>query len=486
MKEKNENSIDITSKIWKLSKIALAVLLAFGDIHLVFIKGINAPEMLDLLTALIVTLIVPVLGVIPFDLCDCFILCTALINIMLRAYFVRYVTSMFLLVYMVLMCLIMWVKTKKFGEHGIGVFFVMLIGAASVELYDAVFQKFLGLYYDLAREHNWKIIEKALFLFLCCAVFLLMFIALLKLVSLIFKRWRDILDTVSRKFHNMEIYVLALSAFTLVCLSLISLFFPYNDGSVFYEHYFKRIYYVIFAILLLVEIVFVCMLLRTVSMREKMTAAENDKNLIAAYNSQLEDNLESMREVRHDVKNLFLTMSGFVDRSGDEEMKRFYRENIVPFVEDSLVRNDLSNTLRTLHDDSLKAFLYYKIIEITSHEVKAAVEITSPLAEIGGGGDFVRVIGILLDNAAEEAALIPDGVVKVKIYEDDGSCYVKISNVCRNEVRERGVIPGTTGKGLGRGKGLLILEKILSRYGNIVLSSYFTAEEFVQLLTIAK
>ncbi len=486
MKSKIDRQNEGVVTVRKALKFALAVLLFLGDAFFILTERINAPETLDLLTAFIVTLIVPVLGVIPFRLYDCFVLCTSLIIIIVRFHVVRYTTSLFLLVYMVLLCLILWLKTGKFGEHGIGVFFVVLIGTTSIELYYATVWKFLDIYYRLGRKYNWKVIEKALFLLFCCGVFLVLFIALLKLISLIFKRWRDVLDTFSLKFHNLEVYVLMLTAFMLTCLTLINLFFPHDDGSLIYERYFRRIYFAVFAILLLVEIVFVCLLLRTVSIREKMTAAENDKNLIAAYNSQLEDNLESMQEVRHDVKNLFLTMSGFVERSEDEEMKRFYRENIVPFVEDSLVRNELSNSLRALSNDSLKAFLYYKIIEITSRGVRVSVEITSPLAECAGGGDFVRVIGILLDNAAEEAALILGGGVKVKISEDDGSFYVKISNACRKEVRERGVIPGTTGKGLGRGKGLLILEKIISRYDNIVLSSFFTEDEFVQLLTIAK
>ena len=97
----------------------------------------------------------------------------------------------------------------------------------------------------------------------------------------------------------------------------------------------------------------------------------------------------------------------------------------------------------------------------------------------------MRVLGILIDNAAEEA-LLSGGSVFIKIAEDTAGVGIRIENDIRPETESRGVVAGTTDKGLGRGNGLLIAQKIIARYDNIILNSYFADGRFVQSLMIIK
>ncbi len=70
--------------------------------------------------------------------------------------------------------------------------------------------------------------------------------------------------------------------------------------------------------------------------------------------------MENIRNIKHDIKNLFLTMGWFVEKSGDEEMKVFYTENIVPFAKQELQKNDLYMKLFNVHDESLKWIIMMK------------------------------------------------------------------------------------------------------------------------------
>ena len=70
--------------------------------------------------------------------------------------------------------------------------------------------------------------------------------------------------------------------------------------------------------------------------------------------------------------------------------------------------------------------------------------------------------------------------------ETEKELRIRIANDVRPDVRSRGIVPGTTDKGLGRGQGLLIAGKILRRYPNLFLNSYFTEEGFVQCLVLLK
>lgn len=447
--------------------------------------SVNSVYAADLISLILLTAIVPLLGLVPFSIYDCFLMCPMLVLSITVLKLPRFSNSLLLLIYMSLICVIVSVKTRKVCAHGIGVFLNLLIGGVLLSAYNGFIYKVLPLYYQIAWKNRWHFVGKTIFLIVTGAIFISVFVLFLMLLNRIFSRWRDIFDTVTEKFHDMEFYVVLLAGFTLLCLTLMHFLIPHDDGSIIYKYYIVRIKYAFAIILFAVEVIYVCLLLRTVSIRDKMKAAENDKNTAKAYNSELETSLDNLREVRHDVKNLFLTMGAFVEQSGNPEMKQFYESNIVPFVQDSIIRSEIQDKLKILLDDSLKSFFYFKLCEKTSAGIKVLLEVESPLAVGIGSGDFVRVLGNLIDNAAEEAAL-SNRQIGLKITEDANAVTVRVSNGVRDEVRLRGVSAGTTDKGLGRGKGLLIAEKIIGRYKNVVLNSYFTDTEFVQSLIIGK
>ena len=231
---------------------------------------------------------------------------------------------------------------------------------------------------------------------------------------------------------------------------------------------------------------FICLLLYAVSVKQKMNLIEDEKNVISAYSEDLENSLDHMREIRHDVKNLFLTMGGFVEQSGDERMKEFYRENVVPFMKDAITQSEFHDKLRALEDEPLKSFFFYKLTEKAGYGVRVSLEVCAPVSVGEGYGDIIRVLGILIDNAAEECLLTPEKAMGIRISADSKQTSFRVFNTVRPETRTRGVIEGTTDKGLGRGNGLLIARKIIARYGNLMLNSYFTEEGFNQNLTLIR
>ena len=84
-------------------------------------------------------------------------------------------------------------------------------------------------------------------------------------------------------------------------------------------------------VIVMIQVIYIRLLVKSVSVKEEMHLQENDLQQLIEYNHELENNMENIRNIKHDIKNLFLTMGGFVDKSGDEEMKAFYERNIVPF-----------------------------------------------------------------------------------------------------------------------------------------------------------
>jgi sensor histidine kinase regulating citrate/malate metabolism len=217
----------------------------------------------------------------------------------------------------------------------------------------------------------------------------------------------------------------------------------------------------------------------------KSTAFEN-QNLLA-YSSSLEKNIDDIRNIKHDIKNVFLTMSYFVEQSDNAEMQAFYHEKISPFAIDEIAKSDLYGKLALIDNEELKAFLFYKISQAVERGIMLDLDV-SPQFSVSkskmGFTDLIRILGILLDNAIEECMESSNGLLIIKISQNEELVSYMVKNTVRREVKEKGVKEGVSTKGHDRGKGLLISRGILEKYDFITLNSYFTKDSFVQNLII--
>lgn len=95
--------------------------------------------------------------------------------------------------------------------------------------------------------------------------------------------------------------------------------------------------------------------------------------------------------------------------------------------------------------------------------------------------DLTRILGILLDNAIEETAKIPDGIIEIGIKSNEFSCSYIIKNPL---TLQTSIHIGTTTKGEGHGKGLVIVKQILKQYHNAILNTCMKHYTYIQCLNI--
>ena len=242
---------------------------------------------------------------------------------------------------------------------------------------------------------------------------------------------------------------------------------------------------------MILQLSFIIMVFRITWLKDhlKVTAMENQN--LAAYSSSLEKSMDDIKNIKHDVKNIFLTMGNFVERSGDKEMQAFYSQKISPFAVDEIAKNDLLGKLAGLGNEQLKAFMFYKISQAIERDIDIHLDISAQVPHFKQDGrfkiefiDLVRILGILLDNAIEECVEIPNGQIFIKISRNDEMISYVIKNTVRQEVKEKGVRPGASTKGKGRGKGLVGIRSIIGKYDTVLLNSYFSEDYFVQNLLV--
>jgi hypothetical protein len=234
---------------------------------------------------------------------------------------------------------------------------------------------------------------------------------------------------------------------------------------------------------LIIQLSFLIMIFRITWLRDNLQNKAIENQSLIAYSSSLEKNMDEIRNIKHDIKNIFLTMGNFVEQSGDSKMQAFYREKISPFAADEIAKSDLYGKLAAIDNEQLKAFLFYKISQAIGCGITLELDI-SPDFVISKSkmefADLIRVLGILLDNAIEECMEIENAVLVIKISQNDELVSYMVKNNVRHEIKENGLKSGVSTKGNGRGKGLIIGRCIIEKYDFATLNSYFQNGCFVQ------
>ena len=187
------------------------------------------------------------------------------------------------------------------------------------------------------------------------------------------------------------------------------------------------------------------------------------------------------------MKNIFFTMGGFVDRSEDEEMKAFYWEKIYPYSQNAIHQSELLSAAYQLPDETLRAFFYLKLSQAVQRQVPVSLSVHILPEQFQLGIDLIdltRILGILLDNAIEETAKLPDGMVEVQIAGDGETVSYTIKNPITEQTKRSGRHPGQTTKGDGHGRGLLIVRQILEQYDHVVLNSCIQTNKYIQSLNL--
>ncbi|SFG32058.1 Sensor histidine kinase YesM [Lachnospiraceae bacterium C7] len=216
---------------------------------------------------------------------------------------------------------------------------------------------------------------------------------------------------------------------------------------------------------------------------------EMEKESRQTYYKRIEENLINMKKIRHDIKNVFFTMGSFVEKSGDEEMKKYFWENIYPFASTEIDKNYALSKIMKIPSEQLRALLQVKITEIIQLKIKFELDIVvDENSDIGMEIlDISRILGILLDNAIEATKSQDDGKIIIVIRcKTSGSSYI-IKNTITDEMRKnKSIQKGVSTKENHDGLGLIVVDKIVAKYPSANLNSIFNKELFIQSLYILK
>lgn len=373
-------------------------------------------------------------------------------------------------------------------KHGDGILFVIVTFISSCFMF--FYRKIEVLFYDyyllwLNNNRNVSVIGKILLICSFLIANIIIVIIIMQFVQKLDCKFAIRISDICEKYPEIDFSAILISILSYIIMILTELL-TYTAYDVDYA--LPLLWIIMCLLFVAIQAIYIRLLIKSITIKERMRIQKNDWENLKNYNMDLESNLEELREIRHDVKNLFLTMGGYVYQSKNKEMINFFTENIEPFVHQEIQKNEIYSQLSAISDESLKSFLYFKVMEIINKNICVDVIICLENRNLNFGIaqiDLIRILGIFIDNAMEEAQCCK-GKILFQIRENNDEYIVWVQNSVREQIHRRGVIKGSTDKGIGRGNGLIIVDKIIRKYNNIILNSFFKESDFVQCLKIMK
>lgn len=208
-----------------------------------------------------------------------------------------------------------------------------------------------------------------------------------------------------------------------------------------------------------------------------------------------------LMDFEHDQLNFIIALEGGI-RSGDMSIMRESLEQYGAAVQEVLEIKADSLDLTHLYASPMMPVRYLILAKsqlANSQGIKFTLEIPTEVTCVGMDmKDFVRILGIWLDNALEEAIHIQEDkwihVSFIQNFDEEEAIdvlEVRVSNSCRpkrqNDIAKLHDQGFTSKEGENRGNGLRIVNDLMFRHDNIHLETRVRVGEdkFTQLLSIA-
>ncbi|MGO4936683.1 GHKL domain-containing protein [Fundicoccus sp. Sow4_H7] len=240
-------------------------------------------------------------------------------------------------------------------------------------------------------------------------------------------------------------------------------------------------------------IVFLLMMILTIfdSSNRQIQMIEQEKAKIELNNqfSQLiSQQYDEVRAFRHDYHNLLLALNGYIQDEKWEQLHIFFNKELHKYNNIEQTSNQQLEKLVYIHHSGIRHLLYAKLIYAQSLGITIHLELQQVFqlehAEINS---LPRILGIILDNAIEEARLINKGELAVAFIENEDSQTIIVSNSMRHESMDIHTIKtkGYTSKESNSGLGLYNLDQLILP-SNLLLNTQAINYVFTQEIVIPK
>lgn len=220
--------------------------------------------------------------------------------------------------------------------------------------------------------------------------------------------------------------------------------------------------------------------------RQKMQQSEI--NSLMEYTEKLEKEERRLRKFKHDSQNMLLSLKELADFEDRNEFKQGVM-NLEEYFNVRFTSNEIwgFNDFDNLKNPYLKSIFISKVQDMREQKIIAEFSCPQIIENINIPiFDFVRVIGITLDNSIEAVCGHEDGRILMNISKNDDATKFVISNTmfATQKPIQQLISEGYTSKDNHSGLGLKNINEIQTNNSNLFVSYKYEKNLFVATIIV--
>lgn len=198
------------------------------------------------------------------------------------------------------------------------------------------------------------------------------------------------------------------------------------------------------------------------------------------YNKSLHSTLFDLRRFKHDWSNNMTVIYSMLKMDKIDELKEYVSELIVQNTE------QINMEIYNIKNAGLFGILSSKVSQAQAVGINIELSVIGEVENIPHIkiSELCEIVGILLDNAIEEAAKNRK-TVDVLVRKSEQYMEISISNICTDSPELQLINKdGYSTKGQNRGMGLAIVKSIISKYSDVFHATTYEGDVFTQTIEI--
>ena len=218
----------------------------------------------------------------------------------------------------------------------------------------------------------------------------------------------------------------------------------------------------------------------------KLANARRDLECAEEYNKSLEIMYDEVKGFKHDFNNIVSTLDGFIENNDLIGLKNYFND----VKKDCKITNNLSIiNPRTINNPGIYSLLNNKYFKATNLGINFEVEYFLNLNDLEVNlYQLSRILGVLIDNAIEEAEKCENKLVKLNFIREsrNNRAIISIQNTYSNKDVDIETIfnKGLSGKENHSGIGLWEVRNYIRKSKNLDLFTNKNNDFFIQELSI--
>ncbi|MHC5269204.1 GHKL domain-containing protein [Enterococcus sp. LJL98] len=213
-----------------------------------------------------------------------------------------------------------------------------------------------------------------------------------------------------------------------------------------------------------------------------------EQEAMQLYITEISKQNQEIQKFRHDYMNILSSLEGYLEQGDLEALTTYYRETIQPTRSLFLAQTSRLNDLQKIENLGIRSVFMAKLLLAQEKGMQVQLEVEGPIVFSPKLNElmFIRVLGILLDNALEELEELGQGTLTCAIFTCGVDTMVLIQNTVRKTIEPLYQLKeqGFSTKGEQRGYGLSTVNDWVNQSENLLLETQIYQGTFLQKITL--